>query len=340
MHKVNWGIIGLGSIAKQFADGFIGLNNAELLGIASKDINKIDSFKTKFNLEKNNCFNDYESLIKEKNIDLVYIALPTFLHKEWIINCLINNKNVLVEKPATMNSKEMLEVKNYFENKGYFFEAFMYLYHPQINKVIDLINQGEIGELVSMKSCFGINILTKKNWFGFIKKKKINTKNRLFKKEMGGGAILDLGCYPVSFSTKIASLKSSLNIEDVTFSNKKNVFGSTGVEIDSNLNINFNNGFNSEISASFSKNLGKTTEIIGSSGVIIIQDTWTANEAKIILNKGEKDFIFDFNLNKNIYSYQIETLSDLILNQKPSNNQILDINQSLFNMQILDYWKV
>ena len=60
----------------------------------------------------------------------------------------------------------------------------------------------------------------------------------------------------------------------------------------------------------------------------------------IVLNKGKKDFIFDFNLNKNIYSYQIETLSDLILNQKPSNNQIFDINQSLFNMQILDYWKV
>ena len=340
MQKVNWGIIGLGSIAKQLADGFICSNNAELLGIASKDINKIDIFKANFNLEKNYCFNDYESLIKEKNIDVVYIALPTFLHKEWIINCLISNKHVLVEKPATMNSKEMLEVKKYFEKKCYFFEAFMYLHHPQINKVIDLINQGEIGELVSMKSYFGINILTKKNWFGFIKKKKINKKKRIFNKEMGGGVILDLGCYPVSFSTKIASLKSPLNIEDVTFSNKKNIFGSTGVEIDSNLNINFNNGFYSEISASFIKDLGQTTEIIGSRGAIIIQDTWTANKAKIILNKGEKQFIFDFNLNKNIYSYQIETLSELILNQKQYNSQILNINQSLFNMQILDYWKL
>ena len=340
MQKVNWGIIGLGSIAKQFADSFNGLNNAELIGIASKDISKIDTFKANYNLEKDYCFNDYESLTKEKNIDLVYIALPTFLHKEWIINCLINNKNVLVEKPATMNSKEMLEVKKYFEEKCYFFEAFMYSYHPQINKVIDLINQGEIGELVSMKSCFGINILTKKNWFGFVKKKKINTKNRIFNKEMGGGVILDLGCYPVSFSTKIASLKSPLNIEDVTFSNKKIIFGSTGVEIDCNLNINFNNGFYSEICASFSKDLGQTTEIIGSSGVIIIQDTWTANEAKIILNKREKEFVFDFNLNKNIYSYQIEALSELILNKKPSFNHISDINQSLLNMQILDYWKV
>ena len=162
MRKVNWGIIGLGSIAKQFADGFIGLNNAKILGIASRDTSKIDAFKKDFNLEKKYCFNNYKSLLKEKKIDLVYIALPTFLHKEWIINCLIESKNVLVEKPATMNLKEMLEVKKYFKERCYFFEAFMYLYHPQIKKVVDLINQGEIGDLVSMKSFFGINILTKK----------------------------------------------------------------------------------------------------------------------------------------------------------------------------------
>ena len=339
MQKVNWGIIGLGSIVKQFADGFIGLNNAKLLGIASRDISKIDAFKTKFNLEKKYCYNDYQSLLTEKNIDLVYIALPTFLHKEWIIKCLIKSKNVLVEKPATLNSKEMFEVKNYFKERCYFFEGFMYLYHPQIKKVIDLINQDEIGDLVSMKSCFGINILTKKNWFGFIKKKKINPKSRVFNKEMGGGVILDLGCYPVSFTTKIATLKNTFNTEYINFSNKENTFGSTGVEIDSNLTIIFKDGFQSEICASFSKDLGQKTEIIGSSGSIFIQDTWTANEAKIILNKKGKEFIFNFNSNKNIYSYQIETLSELILSKKKANNQILDINQSIFNMQILDYWK-
>ena len=77
----------------------------------------------------------------------------------------------------------------------------MYLYHPQIKKVLELINTGEIGELVSMESLFGSDILNKKNFSLALKKgKKLNPNDRLYNKNMGGGAILDLGCYPISFT--------------------------------------------------------------------------------------------------------------------------------------------
>ena len=88
MQKVNWGIIGLGSIAKEFADGFSNLKNAKLLGVASRNQNKIEDFKKKFQLQNQYCFEDYENLIDKKEIDIIYIALPTFLHKKWIIDCL------------------------------------------------------------------------------------------------------------------------------------------------------------------------------------------------------------------------------------------------------------
>ena len=173
MKKVNWGIIGLGNIALKFADGFNNVKNAKLLGIASKNQNKLESFKKKFQISNEYCFNNYEELLKCKSIDIIYIALPNSLHYEWIIKSIKNEKNILVEKPATINFTEIKNIKNLLENKQIFFaEAFMYLYHPQILKTINLIKENIIGRPISMKSFFGIDILTKKNIFGFKKKKK------------------------------------------------------------------------------------------------------------------------------------------------------------------------
>ncbi len=339
MQKVNWGIIGLGSIAKEFAKGFSNLKNAKLLGIASRDKNRVENFKEKFRLQNQFCFDNYDYLIENKEIDIIYLALPTFLHKKWIINCFNKNKNILVEKPAVMNSNEILEIEKYFNRQKYFFEAFMYLFHPQIKKTFDLINQGEIGELISMESCFGNNILTKKNWFGFTKKKKINPKKRIFNKEMGGGSILDLGCYPVSFSTRIASLKKRINIKNIEYLDKKITSGPTGVEVDAHLTLNFDNDFKSKIAASFSQNLGKKSEIIGSKGRIIIPDTWTADVSKVILEKEGKEIEFNIKSHENIYSHEIESISDIILNEKPYENSLSQLDQSKINMHILDAWK-
>ncbi len=336
---MNWGIIGLGSIAKEFAKGFKDLKSAKLIAIASNDKDKINNFKKCFEISKEFCFDNYQNLLDEKKIDIIYIALPTFLHKKWIINCLIKNKNVLVEKPAVMNSKEILEVKKYYKNKNYFFEAYMYLFHPQIIKTFDLIRQGEIGEILSMESYFGNNILTKKNWLGLVKKKRINPQNRLFNKEMGGGAILDLGCYPVSFSSQIASLKSPVSIDNINCTNKTHLFGSTGVEIDSQTVLKFGKNFTSKIGASFIKNLGRKSEITGSKGKIIIEDTWTANPAKIILKKKNSELIFNFDKQKSIYSHEIESISQFLLKKHVKDIQIFTLDASILNTQIIDAWK-
>lgn len=339
MKKVNWGIIGLGSIAKQFADGFFDIENARLLGIASRDNDKIDIFKKKFQLQSKFCFQEYNDLLEKKEIDIVYLALPTFLHKKWVINCFKKNKNILVEKPAFMDSNEILEIEKYYNNKQHFFEAFMYMFHPQIKKTIDLIEEGEIGDLISMQSYFGNNILTKKKWFFFTKNKKIDKKKRIFNKEMGGGCILDLGCYPVSFSTKIASLKREIKIQNIKYLNKKITMGSTGVEVDACLDLIFDNDFKAEIGASFKNNFGTKSEILGSKGKIIIMNTWTAQNTKIILKQKSKETVFNLNSYKNIYANQIETISNLILKNNIYNHSISRLDQSKINMQILDAWK-
>ena len=172
MKQVKWGIIGLGAIASQFANGFINLTNAKLLGIASNNTEKIKKFKDNYKINENYCFNNYEDIIKNQDIDIIYIALPTSLHFEWIIKCLNAKKKVLVEKPATINSEQSINIKNKFLKKDLLFtEGFMYLYHPKIRKILEIIKSDEIGDLISMESVFGHNLLSKKNFFGFEKKK-------------------------------------------------------------------------------------------------------------------------------------------------------------------------
>jgi len=182
--------------------------------------NKILTFGKKFNIDKSLRFESYEDLINCKEVDIVYIALPNSFHFYWIKECIKNNKNTLVEKPATLNFTEAKSVKKILSNKSIFFgEAFMYRYHPQINYIIELIKNDKIGTLLSMESSFGENILTKKKFIFFEKKKKIKENDRRFDKNLGGGCILDLGCYTTSFSLLINSIINKTDISDFNISN-------------------------------------------------------------------------------------------------------------------------
>ena len=96
--SINWGIIGLGNIAQQFAEAFKDSKNSKLKGIASNNPDKIRIFEKKFSIKKNYCFNSYEELLDCEDIDIVYIALPNSMHKEWIIKSIDKKKKYLGRK--------------------------------------------------------------------------------------------------------------------------------------------------------------------------------------------------------------------------------------------------
>ena len=340
MKQVKWGIIGLGGIASKFADGFQFTKNARLFAISSKNENKLLEFKNKFQIDENYCFSNYDSLLECKDLDMVYIALPHSFHHEWVIKSIEKGKNILVEKPATVNFSQMENIKNNLKNKNIFFsEAFMYRYHPQIPKIVDLLKNKIIGNLISMESFFGFNALTKRKIFGIKFKKKPNKYNRLFSKELGGGAILDIGCYPVSFSIFVASLISKIDFNRIEVLNKKKEIGPTGVDMDSFVELNFGNNFKSKVFASLIKDLGKKTKIIGTKGELIIEDTWSPTNISLINVTGENKETIKIKCHNNVYAYEIDTLSTCILeNKKEPNFPGMTINETLENMRILDKW--
>ena len=336
MSTINWGIIGLGNIANKFASAFSNLKNSKLLSVASKNIQNIEKFQRKFNLDNNYCYNNYEEILTNKNIDIIYIALPHIFHFEWIMKCIDYNKNILTEKPATINIDEIKQINNKLnESKIFFAEGFMYRFHPQTSKLVDIIKQNEIGELQSMKSFFGKNIIEKKNIFGF-KRFKINKESRLFREDLGGGSILDLGCYPASLSILIANLKSKIQNYDINLKEINKTVGPTKVDLEAFTKIEFINEFNSYIGSSFKKDLGKSTKILGSKGEILVPDSWHCENPKIVVNG--KEYFIENKFN-NIFSYEIESISNSLLNNQLNPEfPAIKRNETEVNMDILNKW--
>ena len=339
MRKINWGIIGLGNIAKRFSDGFSYTSNSNLLAISSLNDFKFKYFKNKFLIDERFFFKKYEDLINCNEIDIVYITLPNTMHYPWIKKCIEKNKKILVEKPAFNKSEHCSEVKeNILKKKLFFSEGYMYRYNPLIENVIETINTGELGNVISMESFFCKNILTKKKFFFFKKKRKIDPKSRLFDQNLGGGSILDLGCYPSSFSLLIASMTKGIDIRDFRLKNIRKEIGPTNVDIDAYAEIHFKNGFFSKIRSSFKNSFGSTTIIYFEHGHLIINNTWNENIEIIKIKKNFKELIKK-NLKKNIYAYQIEQVSKSILENKL--NPIFPgftIEETEVNTKILENW--
>jgi predicted dehydrogenase len=339
MKKINWGIIGLGNIAQIFSEGFFHTNNSKLLAISSHSNEKLEKFKKKFDIENIYTFKNYEELIECKNLDIIYIALPNSLHYEWVTKAIEKNKNILVEKPAVLNLNSAKIIRKEILKKNLFFtEGYMYRYFPQIKKIIEIIDSGEMGRPISMETSFGLNLLTKKKFIFFNKSKKIDPSNRLFNKDLGGGCILDLGCYPTSFSLLIASLIKNFNYKKFKIVDIKKKIGSMGVDIDAECKLLFEDGFTSKIKASFEKNIGKKSIINCEKGRLEINNTWLNPEKIIKVVNGNTDII-EQKMTKNIYSYQIENVSKSIIENK---KQILfpgiEIKDTLLNTEILEKW--
>jgi predicted dehydrogenase len=185
--KIKWGILGTAWIATDFViPAMLKSRYAELTSIASRSKQKAEDIAKHFNISKH--YGAYQDLLDDTSIDAVYIPLPNHLHVDWAIKALRAGKHVLVEKPIALSSVEakklMDEAKKHPRLK--IMEAFMYKYHPQWIKAKKLIDSGEIGTLKTIQSSF--------SFFDD------NPGSIVNQKKLGGGSLMDIGCYPISIS--------------------------------------------------------------------------------------------------------------------------------------------
>lgn len=183
MEKVNWGIIGLGNIAREFAENMNQIH--QIYAIASRNPQKVQEFKEKYNVEK--VYASYNELLEDKNVDVVYIATVNSQHYKNIMGCLEHNKHVLCEKAIWGNKEEMQSAYDLAKSKNLLLCEAMTIYHmPLFKKIKEMIKEGELGTVKLIEADLG-------------SLKEDDPSNRFFSKELGGGAMLDIGTYGLSF---------------------------------------------------------------------------------------------------------------------------------------------
>lgn len=186
MKKVRWGVLSTAKIAREkvipaMQQGAL----CEVTAIASRNEEQAKAEAARLNIPK--AYGSYEELVNDQEIDAVYIPLPNHMHVPWTIKALEAEKHVLCEKPVALSSAEAKELLQAAQQKPHLkvMEAFMYRFHPQWRCAKKLVDEGRIGELRTIQSFF--------SYFN------IDPKNIRNRKEAGGGAMMDIGCYCVSF---------------------------------------------------------------------------------------------------------------------------------------------
>jgi len=229
-NQLNWGILGTAKIAgKSLIPAFHASKLNNLMAVASRSITKAQEFALSNEIPQT--ADSYEALLDDKAIDAVYIPLPNSLHHPWTIAALQAGKHVLCEKPMALNVEQARQMVSLAEeSKLVLMEAYMYRYHPRMDKILGLIQKGELGELRFIHSAFTFNLT--------------NPDNIRLAPDLGGGALMDVGCYCVDIS-RILSGKEPRAVQALY------VEGATGVDLQMAGTLDFGGNLYAQFEAGF-----------------------------------------------------------------------------------------
>ena len=335
MKKIKWGIIGPGSIANNFADALKETYSGELVGIASFNDERRKIFGNKYNIENNLRFNNYDELLNSEEVDAVYISTPHTFHAKLSIKAAGKGKHILCEKPAAVNFAQGKKVIDAVREAGVFYkEGFMYRCHPQIPALLDLLKSKIVGDVKKITSSFGFDM------------NKVIPEHRLFNKKLAGGAILDVGLYPVSFTRMIAAISSGKKFINPISIKAKAEIGKTGVDEIAYATMKFDNGVIAEAQTAIMKNMDNNAIIECSEGKIIIDNPWMPGRdggpyktlIKIIKNGNEE--IREFKGPEHLFFFEAELSSQSILKEKQQvPHPGMTWEDTLGNLKVLDQWR-
>ncbi|MEC1524159.1 Gfo/Idh/MocA family oxidoreductase [Neobacillus niacini] len=295
MKKVRWGILSTAKIAqKSLIPAFERAQNAVVAGIASGS-GKAEEIAAQFNIEKS--YTSYEDMLQDPEIDAVYIPLPNHLHKKWTLEAANHGKHVLCEKPASLTADETKEMVEYCREKNVkFMEAFMYQFHPQHERVREIIKSGEIGEVKFMRASFSFSLA---QWEGNIKTDP----------EKGGGSLYDVGCYAIH------AIRNITGAEPVEVHVHANMDPDYRVDTSAFGYMQMENGVHAHFDCSFDMAFRAEYEVIGTAGQIKVPRAFRPDnhegEGLIIVQTEtgtrEERIVAD------IYREEVEHISQVIL---------------------------
>ncbi|MFC0524306.1 Gfo/Idh/MocA family protein [Pontibacillus salicampi] len=294
---MKWGILGAANIARKAVIPAIQRAGADVVAIASRS-GSAEEMAEEFGIPKS--YGSYEELLNDQEIEAVYIPVPNHLHKQWTITAAEAGKHILCEKPAALthdDTKQMLESCK--ENNVYFLEAFMYQFHPQHERVKELIIAGEIGQVQFMKASFS---------FLFDK----STNNIRLEADKGGGALWDVGCYGIHSSMKILQSTPKTAQGLLHMDQKHQVDTTTFVQLE------MENGTMAQIDCSFDAPMRQAYEVIGTNGTIKVPRAYRPDkdDHEGLIQLENQNGAYEEKVYGDQYKLQIETLEHAIANNE------------------------
>lgn len=286
---MKWGILATGRIAHQFAEGVAISKTGNLVAVGSRSQDSADEFCAK---HRGKPYSSYEAVLDDPAVEAVYIATPHHLHSEWTIKAAEAGKGILCEKPFCLTYEEAAKTVEAVKKAGVFFmEAFMYRCHPQTIKAKTLVQAGAIGEVSMISSEFGF--AGSRSWDNF----------RL-QSAVGGGALMDVGTYCVSFSRLMAGAEPTRGAYFPTLAGD-------GYDATGSGALEFPNGINAHFGTAIHQQLENKARVFGSEGMLEIDAPWKCFGAMRIVKNGETQEEWDLSSsNAELYAYEADAVAE------------------------------
>ncbi|MFJ9866155.1 Gfo/Idh/MocA family protein [Streptomyces sp. NPDC101165] len=246
--SVRWGILATGGIAAAFAADLVDLPDAEIVAVASRSQESAQAFAERFGVTR--AYGDWEPLAADPDIDVVYVATPHTAHRAAAGMCLTAGRNVLCEKAFTLNLRQAEELVALAKERDRFLMEAMWMYcNPLVRRLKALVTDGAIGEVRTVQADFGLA-------------GPFPPAHRLRNPALGGGALLDLGVYPVSFAQLLLGEPDEVAA--------RAVLSDEGVDLQTGALLSWESGALASVHCSIVGGTGVTASVTGSRGRIDI----------------------------------------------------------------------
>ena len=327
MKPIKWGILGTGAIAKAFAEA-LKETDGELVAVASNTYVRAEKFSAPYKSEP---IEGYDNLINLDDIEAVYVATPHTSHFELTAKCLNKKKAVLCEKPMTLNATETMALIDLSrKNNTLLVEAFMYKMHPQTHKVMEIIKERLNGPLkIKAEFCFAVDV---------------PDSHRLVNRDLGGGSILDIGCYPISISRHAVGAINAKNFMNPISIEGSGELSSQKTDLNASAKLVFEDGSEAFVRSATNINTESDVEISDGKTTIFINQPWHCGEftdrksqVSIRTNDGNEEII-DIATDKGLYALEIDHFTEM-MKSNSIESSIVPHNDSHGNMIALDNWR-
>ena len=314
--KIRWGIIGLGNIAHQFAADLMLVKDAELVAVASRSLEKSKEFALQYNCQK--AYSSYNDIINDPEIDILYIATPHSLHASLTIKALQSNKHVLCEKPIALNYADALQmIETSKANNKFFMEAFWTRFNPSFRAAFSRIKNGEIGEVKYINADFA-----------FYADNLDGVGNRKTDMKLGGGALLDIGVYPLFLCYVMLGIPSEILA--------KSNFHQTGADLQTSMILQYENA-QAILHSSFVSTSNIKATINGTKGRINLNTLWHEAQSYTLTVDNQEEEILWPTKGKG-FTYEIEECHQCI-NENRIESTLWSHQNSLDLIKIVDQVK-